>query len=740
MLFRTISFGFSADPITTKLANCIFEYGNKIEYLDIRGRVSVQGMEKVSKLKSLKKLTLRHSWKIHPRFTSDNLVSLANHCPNLTHLHLSSFQSLNDNLNNEDVKSAFKLFFEKKYLTLKSLILMLEEGKEEDYQYFEEASIGCLEFLHFCLSLEELRTDFVQMTKKDFLAIAKLNNLKYLQLSEVKSEFSNSSNLTSQDYNMLFATINLNNLEFLSIGCDLLLDKTTIQKMILRGGFPKLEKLSLNRTRNLKLNKQLLEKFIAKCPLLKEITLEWVKGFLPHSFMTKIKHEKKIDMKIYWRYRYFENHYWKYHSFHNDNNSTVLDSVPDKIWLKIFSYLPTSEIRRNKPLIANCFNRTAMDLRSLTNMNLNEIEIKDQSLALQKMAQANNLTQLEISHYLYCNKTFLCIDIEHLLSLALQLNQNVKILKITKHRCNHPPKKYLIKIINDHGNNIEHLDLDINIPNESLALLSKMKKLKVLKFRSNSISFSYEAIKALSECPILEDVLISNFGHGIPVSIEFSVWNMNIQSSFDTFFENEASTLKHFAFHPFGEYPNRCRFYSKAFRPGILKNIPLCQELETLSLKDGHVNEEDLKNITMLANLKVLVLHHIKTEDLKPLFVSNNMINLVKIVISDIPANADTLITSAMFHESGRFPKLEEIYLDQCRQMVLSDLSLEKLIQAFPKLKKISLCGIANALSDEYLFKLKNEGKLDIVLDDKKNHLVTKYGRYHSPSQLTISE
>ena len=736
MLFKTISFGFSADPITTKLANYIFEYGNKIEYLDIRGRVSVQGMEKVSKLKSLKKLTLRHSWKIHPRFTSDNLVSLANHCPNLTHLHLSSFQSLNDNLNNEDVKSAFKLFFEKKYLTLKSLILMLEEGKEEDYQYFEEASIGCLEFVHFCLSLEELRTDFVQMTKKDFLAIAKLNNLKYLQLSEVKSEFSNSSNLTSQDYNMLFATINLNNLEFLSIGCDLLLDKTTIQKMILRGGFPKLEKLSLNRTRNLKLNKQLLEKLIAKCPMLNEITLEWVKGFLPHSFMTKIKHEKKVDMKIYWRYRYFENHYWKYHSFHSDNNSTVLDSVPDKIWLKIFSYLPTSEIRRNKPLIANCFNRTAMDLRSLTNMNLNEIEIKDQSLALQKMAQANNLTQLEISHYLYCNKTFLCIDIEHLLSLALQLNQNVKILKISKHHCNHlSPKKYLLKIISKHGNNIEHLDLDICIPNESLTFLSKMKKLKVLKFRSNSISFNYQSITTLSECPMLEDVLIANFVNGISSSMQFSEWYMHVRSSFDTFFENKASTLKHFAFHPFGE-SNKYRCYLSAFREGRLKNLPLCHKLETLSLKDVCLNEEDLKNITKLPNLKVLVLHHVNTEDLKPLFADNDMINLFKLDISDTLANLDTLM--ALIHESGRFPKLEEIFLDHCRQMVLSDQMIKQLIQAFPKLKKISLCGIANALSDDYLFKLKNESQLDIILDDKKNHLVTKYGRYYSMSHVAI--
>ena len=530
--------------------------------------------------------------------------------------------------------------------------------------------------------------------------------------------------------------MNLKNLEFLSIESDWLMDKTAIQKIIMRGGFPKLEEICFSLTRKLKLNRQLLEKLIDKCPLLKEITLEWVRGFLPHDFMAKIKQEKNIDLKIYWnRYRYHDDYYWKYYSFHSNNTSNVVDSVPDKIWLKIFSYLPTSEITRNKSLIAKCFNKTSIDLQSLTNLKMNEIEIKGQSLAIQKMAQANNLTQLEISHYLYCNKTFLCIDIEHLLSLALQLNQNVKILKITKHRCNHPPKKYLIKIINDHGNNIEHLDLDINIPNESLALLSKMKKLKVLKFRSNSISFSYEAIKALSECPILEDVLISNFGHGIPVSIEFSVWNMYIQSSFDTFFENEASTLKHFAFHPFGE-SNNYRCYLYAFKEGRLKNLPLCHKLETLSLKDVYLNEEDLKNITKLPNLKVLVLKHIDTEDLKPLFANNDMINLFKIDISDTLANLDDLM--ALINESGRFPNLEEIFLDECRQLILSDYTLEQLIQPFPKLKKISLCGIANALSDEYLFKLKNEDMLDIVLDDKKNHLVTKYGRYHSTSHVAI--
>ena len=721
--------GFSVDPITTKLANSILEYGEKIEDLDISGRFSAQGMEKVSQLKSLKKLTLRHSGDIQPIFTSVHLVLLANHCPALTLLNVSSFQRVNGFENNEDLKAAFKLFFEKKSLALKTLKLAYE------YKNFFTPGLtpGCLEFLFYCQSLEELETSRLFLSKKDLLAISKLENLKHLELCDIQEDHW-PTDLASEDYRLL---LNLKKLEYLSLYCDDLLDKTSIQKLIKGGGFPKLEKMYLWLNRKLHLNRQILEKLMDVCPSLKELSLNWLKIILPYDYVKRIKKEKQIKIDNHLMYS-LEKYNEQYPFSHEDIKTNVLQLIPDKIWIKIFSYIPISEIQKNLKFVSKCFQRLSKEISLLTTMKLNGIEVKEQSLAIQKIVQENNLLELEISHRPLCNKSFLCIDIKYLISLALQLNQKLKILKIPTHHC-YQSSKSILKIINEYGNNIEHLDLDISIPKESLTLLSKMKKLKVFKFRYNSMSFNAQAIINLSECPNLEDVLISRFDY-VGLSTEFSAWNINTQLSFDTFFKNKASTLKHFAFHPFGEYPNRCRFYSKAFRPGILKNIPLCQELETLSLKDGHVNEEDLKNITMLANLKVLVLHHIKTENLKPLFVSNNMINLVKIVISDTPANPDTLTALDMFHESGRFPKLEEIYLDQCRQMVLSDLSLEKLIQAFPKLNKISLCGIANALSDEYLFKLKNEGKLDIVLDDKKNHLVTKYGRYHSPSQLTISE
>ena len=108
-------------------------------------------------------------------------------------------------------------------------------------------------------------------------------------------------------------------------------------------------------------------------------------------------------------------------------------------------------------------------------MKLNGIEVKEQSLAIQKIVQENNLIQLEISHRPLCNKSFLCIDIKDLVSLALQLNQKLKILKIPTHHC-YQSSKSILKIINEYGNNIEHLDLDISIPKKSLTLLSKIKK------------------------------------------------------------------------------------------------------------------------------------------------------------------------------------------------------------------------------------------------------------------------
>ena len=88
------------------------------------------------------------------------------------------------------------------------------------------------------------------------------------------------------------------------------------------------------------------------------------------------------------------------------------------------------QVSLDLPFFSKCFQRISYDTSSTTTMKLNDIEIKGQSFGIQQVFQAKHLTKLELSPCIKHHESSLCLDLEYLLSLSLQLNQNLKILKI----------------------------------------------------------------------------------------------------------------------------------------------------------------------------------------------------------------------------------------------------------------------------------------------------------------------
>ena len=180
----------------------------------------------------------------------------------------------------------------------------------------------------------------------------------------------------------------------------------------------------------------------------------------------------------------------------------MVSNVPDEILLKIFSKLTQKQLLLNVAFVNKRFNRVSKDPTLLKILNLENIDsyVYDRVECLLK--NATNIEKLILNESV--------LNEQYLIELALQTSNVLKIFVVeTKFTTS------LAKILSQHGQNLEHLDLTNCIyenDNEIVNYLKSMTHLKTIKFKhhlTNTYS-SDELISMVSNYKNLKEVTLPN--------------------------------------------------------------------------------------------------------------------------------------------------------------------------------------------------------------------------------------
>ena len=400
-----------------------------------------------------------------------------------------------------------------------------------------------------------------------------------------------------------------------------------------------------------------------------------------------------------------------------------LFKVPNEVWLKIMSYLKTSDLLKSFNLVCKHFNHLSLDssaikfiqLQDLTNRNhysqaanvlkrcktIRKIEIKNCSYlrdllshafksssglrklkiqdmeiypnAFQKICQG--LNRVEFINMEINGETLLKVaKIKTLKSLKLKnclfdgINSNYKISKIMKD---------CIKTLAENCQQFEELHLDY-VTNLDLEDIVKLKALKSFKYWLGTLNANQ--IEALARCNNLE---------AINLSISDSDMT-KIASALNTFFHKNRLSLKKIKI-------------DKPDMPGqnlisILENLNLCENLEEIDGTMFTFSNSDVASVFQLPKLKRLAVHqlHHFPRELRRKIVTNNLIANLE----EFEGSCDVFRTSDP-HLIFQVPKLRilKLYRDpwvlsKTKRLVLDQMncpSLERLIINFNSLRPFNI-------------------------------------------------
>ena len=449
-------------------------------------------------------------------------------------------------------------------------------------------------------------------------------------------------------------------------------------------------------------------------------------------------------------------------------DSSKLFQMPSEIWLKIMSYLTTSDLLKRFNLVCKHFNSLSLDTSAIKFIPLRDIENREfYHQAITVLKRCKVLCEVDI----YC-----CAYMKDLISHALKSNAGLKKLKIEGKTISVKNFKNL-KI----WQGLQSLELvSTEMENVTLLEVAKIKTLKSLKMKNcNQIDtfrrteISKDFVRALNEnckqfkeldIEFLDDVDVQEIAK--LKSFKFSFGGLSAEQiktlaqcdkletinlcfsdkdnsklalELNNLFLKHKSSLKHI----------KISNVSKQSQSNIsfLDNLTLCENLEIIVARlDGFINSDSLKIFQLhgLKKLKLTGKYHVPRELRRTLVTDDFMANLEELeASSDVFRASDSqlifllpkLKILSLIHNPWAYnekqlvmnqmscPSLERLFLQDFSTEYPFDIdALSCLVKKYPALKILRISGnISENLTYEHLYRVCKESGIFIVISKYKN-------------------
>ena len=431
-----------------------------------------------------------------------------------------------------------------------------------------------------------------------------------------------------------------------------------------------------------------------------------------------------------------------------------LFELPNEIWLKIMSYLKTSDILKRFNLVCKHFNSLSLDSSAIKHIEFKEIENREcyhqavsalkrcktlhevdiykcsyvTNLVSQTMRSAHGLRKLKLQSIPLSGKAFKNIQIwqglQSLELIGMDFTENETILlEIAKIKTlkSLMMKDCMIRIDTDvidslaeNCKNFQELNIDF-VQNVDVQEISKLKALKSFKFSKGSLDA--KQIQALIKCDRLESVSIILFDNDMA----------RIESELNAFFLNHRLSLKKL----------KIGTLKRTMQNHILKNLVLCENLEEIAaISVSNFCNSDLARLFQLPKLKRLAVNHLNnfSRELRRTIVTNNlMANLEEFEgTCDIFRTSDPqlifqmpkITTLKLHRDPWVLSKTKRLVLKQMNCPLLSRLiltgfksenpfnlnALRSILKQFPDLRSVQIIGhVDKELRYDHLYQISKE-------------------------------
>ena len=314
-----------------------------------------------------------------------------------------------------------------------------------------------------------------------------------------------------------------------------------------------------------------------------------------------------------------------------------LFELPNEIWLKIMSYLKTSDMFKRFNLVCKNFNSLSLDSRAIKHIEIREVENREhyhQAVSVlkrckklcevdiykcsylmnflsQTMKSSQGLRKLKLQSMSLSIKAFKNIEIwqglQRLELIKMEIDYTtllevtkIKTLKSLKIRdCNYRYStkgtkttyiKHFSKALATNCNQFEELEID-DVDSIDLQEIATLKALKSFTFSHGSLDA--KQIKVLANLHKLETITLNFYDNDHPKAA----------SELNDLFQKHMSSLKNIKIGI-----RRVESTVQQISTTFLDNLILCENLETVSVGLSGFCNSDILKIFQLQSLKKLVL------------------------------------------------------------------------------------------------------------------------------------
>ena len=458
-------------------------------------------------------------------------------------------------------------------------------------------------------------------------------------------------------------------------------------------------------------------------------------------------------------------------------DSSKLFELPNEIWLKIMSYLKTSDLLKSFNRVCKHFNALSLDSSAIKFIPLKGIENRElyhQAVTILKRCKTlhevyiNRCSYLRdlIGHALKSSTRLRNLKIQGM-DLSVKVFKNIKIwqglqsleliyvdmedetllevakiktlkslkMKNCKNKTYEMTKisKTCIKTLVENCQQFTELDLG-HVNQIDLQEISQLKTLKSFKFPHNQGFLNAEQIKALGRCHELETI-----------HLFFDYEDRKVPSELNDLFQKHKSSLKHVKIGASG----RVQYVPDQNNVSFLDNLTLCENLETVSVCLTGFSNSDEEKIFQLQRLKKLSIsgRYSLPLDLTRILVTEDlMTNLEELeVSSDVFRTSNSQIIfqlpklkilrlnhspwvllcnrKQLIMNQMNCPLLERLFLQDFSTEYPFDINaLSYLVKKYPALKILRVSGnISKNLTYEHLYRVCKESGIFIVISKYKN-------------------
>ena len=268
-------------------------------------------------------------------------------------------------------------------------------------------------------------------------------------------------------------------------------------------------------------------------------------------------------------------------------------------------------------------------------------------------------------------------------------------------------------------------------------LENSANKLEILSFYGFSFTLTESAIKNMINLKELyldiEAKLTSKDLITLAKNCQLESLHANIlcddktNSAFKTFFEETNGKIKNLKI---GQ-----RSYRPNISPSWTKYLSVCQSLEKIEIQDGPITI--LKDLSKLSNLKSLKLYSIgvfesqnlKAQETSHFFKKFDFDTIEDFCIWDMDISSENFTILTNRH----FPNLNHICFSGCEKLKFDAGTLKKYISNAPKLVSIDMTDNMIDLTDEQLYQLMEQSRVEFGVGIEKRQQFMKYLRYQIP-------